>query len=288
MDLSSVQFLPLLPEIVIALTGCAVLIIDLVLKREDRHVVFLLTLAALAAAAVMLVADYGAAPRLLYFGTVAVDDLSTVIRVGVVSSTLLLLVYARQYNRDRGLFTGEYFALVLFGVTGMMVLASGSHLLTLYVGLELLSLCMYALIAMQRDSGRASEAAMKYFVLGALASGVLLYGMSLLYGLTGTLELHGVAAGVVALGPDSLPLTLAVVFVVVGLAFKLGAAPFHMWVPDVYHGSPTSATIFIGSAPKLAAFALVARLWSRAWASCRATGRTCSRCSPSSRSPSAT
>lgn len=256
----SIQFLPVLPEIIVSLMACLVLVVDLFLPADNKQPAFVLTIAGLVAALVVLVVGFGGEPRLLFNDAIVVDDLSSLVKIGVVLATALLLVYGRQYNRDRDLFKGEFFVLAQLGLVGMMVLASANHMVTLYMGLELMSLCMYAMIAMQRDSGRASEAAMKYFVLGALASGILLYGLSLLYGITGTLEFVALAEALGRADANTLPLILAVIFVVVGLAFKLGAVPFHMWVPDVYHGSPTSATVFIGSAPKLAAFAMIARL----------------------------
>lgn len=257
---ASIQFLPVLPEIIVSLLACVVLVLDLFLPADRKQPVYYLSLATLLAALVALLAGYGEGSKVLFHGAIVVDDLSTLVKIGVVLSTAFLLVYGRQYNSDRELFKGEFFVLALFGVAGMMVLASANHLVTLYMGLELLSLCLYAMIAMQRDSGRASESAMKYFVLGALASGILLYGMSLLYGITGTLEIGPLSERVASVDAQAMPLILAVIFIVVGLAFKLGAVPFHMWIPDVYHGSPTSVTVFIGSAPKLAAFAMFARL----------------------------
>jgi NADH-quinone oxidoreductase subunit N len=171
-----------------------------------------------------------------------------------------VLVYARAYNSARGLFRGEFFTLALFATLGMMVMISANHLLTLYLGLELLSLSLYAMVALQRDSVRATEAAMKYFVLGSLASGVLLYGMSMLYGATGTLEITELAQLSTEGVRAQLVLVFGLVFIVAGLGFKLGAVPFHMWLPDVYQGAPTAVTLFIGSAPKFAAFAIVMRL----------------------------
>jgi NADH-quinone oxidoreductase subunit N len=172
----------------------------------------------------------------------------------------VVLVYSRDYLRIRGLYKGEFFVLALFALLGMMVMVSASHFLTLYLGLELLSLSLYAMVALQRDSGVATEAAMKYFVLGALASGMLLYGMSMVYGVTGSLALADIAQNL-SDGTDlRIPLVFGIVFIVAGLAFKLGAVPFHMWVPDVYHGAPTAMTLFIGSAPKIAAFAFVVRI----------------------------
>jgi NADH-quinone oxidoreductase subunit N len=171
-----------------------------------------------------------------------------------------MLVYSRAYIAVRGMFRGEFFVLVLCATLGMMIMISANHLLTLYLGLELLTLSLYALVALQRDSAVATEAAMKYFVLGALASGMLLYGMSMLYGATGTLEVTQLGE-VIFDGRARTPvLVFALVFIVAGLGFKLGAVPFHMWVPDVYHGAPTAVTLFIGSAPKLAAFAFIIRL----------------------------
>ncbi|OYY81307.1 MAG: NADH-quinone oxidoreductase subunit N, partial [Hydrogenophilales bacterium 16-62-9] len=167
---------------------------------------------------------------------------------------------SRGYLRERGLYKGEFFVLALFALLGMMVMVSASHFLSLYLGLELLSLSLYAMVALRRDSSMATEAAMKYFVLGALASGMLLYGMSMVYGVTGALALGDIAQNL-ADGTDlRIPLVFGIVFIVAGVAFKLGAVPFHMWVPDVYHGAPTAMTLFIGSAPKIAAFAFAVRI----------------------------
>jgi NADH-quinone oxidoreductase subunit N len=186
--------------------------------------------------------------------------MADVLKLMIYLSTALMLIYTRTYITLRGMFRGEFYALVLFAVAGMMIMVSGQHFLTLYMGLELLSLCLYALVAMDRDNARAAEAAMKYFVLGALASGMLLYGMSMLYGATGSLNISEVASSLLN-GVQNRPvLVLGLVFIVAGLAFKLGAVPFQMWVPDVYEGSPTAVTLFIGSVTKLAAFALVIRL----------------------------
>jgi NADH-quinone oxidoreductase subunit N len=190
-----------------------------------------------------------------------VDDLmADVLKLLVYIAAMVMLVYSRPYLAARGLFRGEFFVLVLFATLGMMVMISANHLLTLYLGLELLTLALFAMVALQRDSVAATEAAMKYFVLGALASGMLLYGMSILYGATGTLGIAQLAEVVLAGGARDVALVFALVFVVAGIGFKLGAVPFHMWVPDVYHGAPTAVTVFIGSAPKLAAFAFIMRL----------------------------
>ena len=173
---------------------------------------------------------------------------------------MAILVYSRDYITLRGMFRGEFFALTLFATLGLMVMISANHLLMLYLGLELLSLALYAMVALQRDSGVATEAAMKYFVLGALASGMLLYGMSMIYGATGSLEITRIATIIADDGAKNVVLVFGLVFLAAGIGFKLGAAPFHMWLPDVYHGAPTAVTLIIGSVPKLAAFAFVMRL----------------------------
>ena len=170
-----------------------------------------------------------------------------------------MLVYGKPYLQDRDLFKGEFYALVLFAVLGMMLMVSAAGLVTLYLGLELLALSSYGLVGMDRDNKVASEAAMKYFILGSMASGLLLYGMSMVYGATGSLQFDEIYAASAAAGNDTL-LALGVVFMLVGVAFKFGAAPFHMWLPDVYQGAPTAITAFIGSAPKLAYFGMAYRL----------------------------
>jgi NADH-quinone oxidoreductase subunit N len=169
-------------------------------------------------------------------------------------------VYSRQYLAERGLARAEYFVLALFAMLGMMVMVSANSLLVLYLGLELMSLCLYSMVALNRDSAVSTEAAMKYFVLGALASGLLLYGMSMLYGATGTLDIEEMARLIAAGKADRAVLVFGLVFVVAGLAFKVGVVPFHMWIPDVYDGAPSAVTLFIGTAPKLAAFAMTMRL----------------------------
>ena len=175
-------------------------------------------------------------------------------------AVLMMLVYSRQYLADRGLDKGEFYLLVIYATMGMMIMISAASFLTMYLGLELMSLSLYGLVAINRDSVRGTEAAMKYFVLGALASGLLLYGMSMVYGATGSLELGGIAQALYHAQAEKTVLVFGLVFIVAGIAFKLGLVPFHMWIPDVYHGAPTAVTMFIGSAPKLAAFAMALRL----------------------------
>jgi NADH-quinone oxidoreductase subunit N len=200
---------------------------------------------------------------LLFHGLFVSDALAHVLKLMSYLAVAGALIYSRQYLHDRALFKGEFVALLLFSLLGMMVMISAASFLTLFLGLELMSLCLYALVALNRDSALATEAAMKYFVLGALSSGLLLYGMSMIYGATGTLNVYEVAAHAARLSASASERTFLVfglVFLVAGLAFKIGAAPFHMWIPDVYHGAPTAVTLIVGSAPKLAAFAMAVRL----------------------------
>ncbi len=247
---------PALPEIFVLALACVVLLVEAFSKKPEwSYTLTQLTLVG-AGAITLLTAEAG---KVYAFNGMFVDDLmGDVLKLVSYAAAIVAVAYSRAYLSERAMFRGEYFVLVLFAVLGMMVMISASHFLTLYLGLELLSLSLYTLVALQRDSMVASEAAMKYFVLGALASGFLLYGMSILYGMTGSLELTKVVAAVEQ-GSSSL-LAFGLVFVVAGLAFKLGVAPFHMWVPDIYHGAPSAVTLFIGSAPKLAAFAIVMRL----------------------------
>ena len=203
----------------------------------------------------------GGGERVLVLGdNVVRDALSDVLKVFVLIVSLLAFVYARPWLRDRGLLAGEFYVLGLFAVLGMLVLIAANSFLTLYLGLELLALSLYALVAFDRDSKVGSEAAMKYFVLGALGSGMLLYGISMIYGATGSIELAAVARAVSEQGIDNNILVFGIVFLVIGIGFKFGAVPFHMWVPDIYEGAPTPVVLLLGSAPKIAAFALAVRL----------------------------
>ncbi len=254
------DLLPAVPEMFVFSMACAVLVLDLFLSERLRVVSYWLAQATLVGAALLTVKTMAGAPVTTFSGTFVADHLANLLKLGIYVITFFVFAYSRDYLRDRGMFRGEYFVLGLFGVVGMMVMASASHFLTLYLGLELMSLSLYAMIAFQRDSGSATEAAMKYFVLGAIASGMLLYGMSMLYGATGHLEMAAVNRAVAQMSADDITLIFGLVFVVAGLAFKLGAVPFHMWVPDVYHGAPTAVALYIGTAPKLAAFALFMRL----------------------------
>jgi len=255
-----------LPEIVLLAGGCALMIVDLYVKDEGRGTSTTLAqvvLLACAFATIYLLGSSDGTPAYAFNRLYVADVMSHVLKLAAYGAVSLALVYSRQYLLDRGLLRGEFLTLLLFALLGMMVMMSANSFLTVYLGLELLSLCLYAMVALNRDSAASVEAAMKYFVLGALASGLLLYGMSMLYGATGSLQLNEVARQVATLSRDSTQygfLVFGLVFVVCGVAFKLGVVPFHMWIPDVYHGAPTAVTLVLGTAPKLAAFAMAMRL----------------------------
>jgi len=255
---------PAFPEIFLLAMACVILLADLFVRDEHRNVTYMLTQLALAgcAAIIWVTARYVATNEPVYtFSGMFVGDLmSDVLKLVTCFGVMVMLVYSRDYLSARGMFRGEFFALALFATLGMMVMISANHLLTLYLGLELLSLSLYAMVALQRDSATATEAAMKYFVLGALASGMLLYGMSMIYGAAGTLEITRIASVIADDGAKNIVLVFGLVFLIAGIGFKLGAVPFHMWLPDVYHGAPTAVTLFIASVPKLAAFAFIIRL----------------------------
>ncbi|MBP6202627.1 MAG: NADH-quinone oxidoreductase subunit NuoN, partial [Azonexus sp.] len=255
------NLLPAAPEIFLTVMALAILMIDLLVKDSRRTVTFVLTqLTLIGCAAIQFATSTG---EITYtFSNMFVDDLmSDLLKLFLYMTMLIVMFYSRGYIIDReSMNKGEYYVLALFATLGMMVMISANNFVTIYIGLELLSLSLYAMVAMNRDSVVSTEAAMKYFVLGALASGLLLYGMSMIYGATGTLEITGIAERLYGGGVNKSVMVFGLVFLVAGLAFKLGVVPFHMWIPDVYHGAPTSVTLLIGSAPKLAAFAIVMRL----------------------------
>jgi NADH-quinone oxidoreductase subunit N len=232
-------------------------------KRVITHYLSLLTLVICAA---LTLADLNAGQTYYTFNNMFLSDpMSNLLKVFCYLAVGVTLIYSRQYSADRGMLGGaelggEFYALALFSLLGQMVMISANNVLIIYLGLELMSLALYALVALRRDHVASIEAAMKYFVLGALASGFLLYGISMLYGATGTLDLSEIARASSSVTANKTILVFALVFIVSGLAFKLGAVPFHMWVPDVYQGSPTGVTLLLGAAPKLAAFAICFRL----------------------------
>ncbi|CAL61968.1 NADH-ubiquinone oxidoreductase, chain N [Herminiimonas arsenicoxydans] len=263
--MNNLNLIPVIPEIFLAAATCAILLIDLFLSDAKRYLTYVLSLATLVVCAVLSLSDFNAGATSYSFGNMFVSDpMSNLLKFCTYIAVGLTLVYSRQYLEDRqmvnGRLGGEFYILSLFTVLGQMVMMSANNFLIIYLGLEIMSLSLYALVAFRRDNAVAIEAAMKYFVLGALASGFLLYGISMLYGATGSLDLTEVAR-VIATGAVNKPvLIFGLVFVVAGLAFKLGAVPFHMWVPDVYQGAPTAVTLMLGGAPKLAAFAITIRL----------------------------
>jgi NADH-quinone oxidoreductase subunit N len=254
------NLIPALPEIFVLVMVSLILILDLFLSAKTRFVTYALSQITLLGAAWITVSTHGAVPEYTFSNMFVDDAMSDVLKLMSYIAVSVVLVYSRTYISLRGMFRGEFFALALFALLGMMVMISANHFLVLYMGLELLSLSLYAMVALQRDSAVATEAAMKYFVLGALASGLLLYGMSMLYGATGSLNINQIATVIQHSSGNHVILTFGLVFIVAGLAFKLGVVPFHMWIPDVYQGAPTAVTLFIGSAPKIAAFAFVSRL----------------------------
>src|SRR5688572_13392168 len=260
---SFAEIAPLAPELVVVFGAFALLMLDLFLDDRRRVVTHALAIATLLVAAAMLWFDVGGQDARSYSlaGQLVRDAGADALQLVIVVISGASLGYLLPFLRERNRYRGEVAILVLFAGAGMMLLVSAGSLTMVYVGLELLALCSYALVATDRDSPSASEAAMKYFVLGSLASGLLLYGMSLVYGATGILDLGQIRVAATGLaGEDRVLLLTGTVFVVVGIAFKFGAAPFHMWLPDTYHGAPTPITVFISSAPKLAAFGMAWRL----------------------------
>ncbi|GAB4299188.1 MAG: NADH-quinone oxidoreductase subunit NuoN [Thiohalomonadaceae bacterium] len=260
MSFAMPDFMPALPEMFLLGMTCFILLLDLFLSERNRVVTYLLAQSTLLGALLLTVGLYEEGRALTFSDTFVSDPMGAVLKAFIYLATFFVFLYAKDYLRARNMFKGEFYILGLLGVLGMNVLVSAHSLLTIYLGLELLSLSMYAMVALQRDSLQASEAAMKYFVLGAMASAMLLYGMSMLYGITGSLDLGRINGGTAALQDNGMLLSFALVFIVIGVAFKLGAVPFHMWLPDVYHGAPTAVTLYLSSAPKLAAFAMLMRL----------------------------
>ncbi|WP_294945556.1 NADH-quinone oxidoreductase subunit NuoN [Sulfurivirga sp.] len=249
-----------LPEIVLLTLTSLLLVADTFWSRTCRDCTYWATQITLVIVGWLVFSDFATQTQVTFDGSFVRDTLSDVLKLFIVVVSIGIFLFSREYLLQNRAYYGEFFVLGLFGVLGMFVMVSAYNLITLYLGLEIMSLALYAMIAMQRHSDRASEAAMKYFVLGALATGMMLYGMSMLYGATGTLELTGIAQKIASGEVDNAVLAFALVFIVIGLAFKLGAVPFHMWVPDVYHGAPTAMTLYLASAPKIAAFAMLYRL----------------------------
>ncbi len=247
-------------EIFLLSAICVILLVDVFLRDNQRWITYALSMLSLAGAA-YVTAKYGTDARVSAFhGTFVSDPMGNVLKLFSYGAVAVAFLYSREYLQRRGLFKGEYFILGLVALLGVMVMVSAGSLLTVYLGIELMSLSLYAMVAIDRDSGIAAESAMKYFVLGAIASGTLLYGFSVVYGMTGTLQLDELAVAVREVGPDKIGLIFGLIFIVVGIGFKFGAVPFHMWIPDVYHGAPTPVTLFIGAAPKIGSFIVAIRV----------------------------
>ena len=260
--IDKLSWITVYPEIVLLAMACVIALVDLYVTSPRRTATYVLTLLTLGVVAV-LQAMYATGGQTIYgFGGMTVSDpMSNWLKCFATIAMMVTLVYGRPYSADRGMMRGgEVFTLGMFSLLGMFIMISGSNFLVIYMGLELLTLSSYALVALRRDNATASEAAMKYFVLGALASGFLLYGLSMMYGATGSLDIAAVFKAINSGNVKHQVLVFGLVFIVAGLAFKLGVVPFHMWVPDVYQGAPTSVTLMIGGAPKLAAFAITIRL----------------------------
>ena len=252
-----------LPEIFLLSAIVVVLLLDLFLTKGFKQVTYYLTQISLFIAGLLAFNLIGHPETIIFSNSFVLDDMASVFKVFMMGSAMVAMVYSRHYLTQHDLFRGEYFVLVLLSILGMMVMVSGYSLLTLYLGLEILSLSLYTLIAIARKRSGAIEAALKYFVLGAIASGLLLYGMSMIYGISGSLnisEISAFASDANLASRETLIINFGLVFLVIGIAFKLGAVPFHMWVPDVYQGSPTSVTMFISTVPKIAAVAMLVRL----------------------------
>jgi NADH-quinone oxidoreductase subunit N len=248
------------PEIFLTLAICVVLLVDVFLRDEQRQITYVLAMLALIGTAVVTALYAVTDPAITFSGSYVADPAGGVLKMFAYIVVGVTFLYSREYLQNNGLLQGEFFVLGLFGLLGIMIMISANSLLSLYLGLEVLALAQYTLVAFNRDSAVSAESAMKYFVLGAIASGTLLYGISLLYGLSGTLQLDLLAAHFGQPGGITVPALLALAFIIVGVAFKFGAVPFHMWLPDVYQGAITPVTLFIGSAPKIAAFALTWRV----------------------------
>jgi NADH-quinone oxidoreductase subunit N len=258
--IQSTDILLVVPEILLLSMACLTLVVDTFSQDTLRKVTYILSQLTLIILAILVVYLHTGTTRYAFGNSFISDDMSVALKVIICIISFIVFIYSHEYLKKHEWVKGEYFVLGLFAVLGMMVMVSAHSLLTVYLGLELLSLSLYSMVAMHRDSQTASEAAMKYFVLGALASGILLYGISIFYGVTGTFEFTRLTEQIAIHSDQNFLLVFGLAFIIVGISFKLGAVPFHMWIPDVYHGAPTAVTLFISSAPKIAAFAMAIRL----------------------------
>ena len=250
-----------LPEIFMMVMACSILLVSAFMGKNSSSVSYWLTQFTLLITALIIYSSISVTGGITFYGGYIKDPFSDILKLSICIINIFVLSYSWYYLKIRNLFNGEYYALATFAILGMMIMVSSTHFITLYLGLELLSLCLYAMVAMKRKSSIATEAAMKYFILGALASGMLLYGMSVIYGATGNLSLASISTAIQMENLDNTVLSFGLVFLTIGIGFKFGAVPFHMWLPDVYHGAPTAVTLFISTAPKIAAFAMIIRLF---------------------------
>jgi NADH-quinone oxidoreductase subunit N len=262
---AALNMAPLHAEIFLVVASCAILLIDMFAKDGKRNLTYVLTLLTLVVCAAFTYADYDAGTTTYTFYNMYVSDpMANLLKLFTYLAVGVTLIYSRQYTGDRGMMSGhmggEFYVLALFTMLGQMIMISSNNMLPMYLGLEMMSLSLYALVALRRDHAISTEASMKYFILGSLASGFMLYGISMIYGATGSLDITTIAQKVASNEANHTILVFGLVFLVAGMAFKLGAVPFHMWVPDVYQGSPTAVTLLLGAAPKLASFAMMIRI----------------------------
>jgi len=260
MEFLAPDMTPAMAEIVLGVGICMVLLADLFIPDRWRDVTYLLAMATLAVTAWVANNIGTTVAEITFHGSFIADPLARVLKLFALVVVATVFLYSRDYLKQRQIYKGEYYLLGLFALLGIQVMISAYSLLTMYLGLEMMSLSLYTLVAFERDNPVAAEAAIKYFVLGAIASGCLLYGISLIYGVTGTLQFAEISEALLQAGQNEIVASVGLAFIIVGIAFKFGAVPFHMWLPDVYHGAPTCMTLFIGTVPKLAAFALAIRV----------------------------
>ena len=254
------DFAPATPEIVLLTLTSLLLVADSIWEKRFKFATYYVTQAILVVVGALILFSFTTEEVITFHGSFIRDSFADVLKLFIIGISLAVFLFSKEYLLQKQFFRGEFFTLGLFGVLGMFVMISAYNLITMYLGLEIMSLALYAMIAMRKDNRQALEAAMKYFVLGALATGMLLYGFSMVYGATGTIQFDTMAQIIESGKVDSTVLAFGLVFVVIGLAFKLGAVPFHMWVPDVYHGAPSAMTLYLGTAPKIAAFAMTYRI----------------------------
>lgn len=258
------DFAPAIPEMVLLGLASFILVADTFWSKRYQFATYYATQLSLIVVAYLILTSFATTQVITFDGSFVRDSFADIMKLFIILVSLGIFLFSREYLLQQKFYSGEYFVLGLFGVLGMFVMVSAHNFITLYLGLEIMSLSMYAMIALRRDASDAVESAMKYFVLGALATGILLYGFSMLYGATGSITFPEIAQIIDSGKADAVVLSFGVVFIIIGLAFKLGAVPFHMWVPDVYHGAPTAVTLYLGTAPKIAAFAIVYRLLAEA------------------------